>query len=188
MWAAGPADRVVCVVEERAQPPPRAQNAASGRCGPQPQRQAEHARVCLAFPGNQAQHLPVGFWQGGERLADRAAKHHPLTWIGSLPGRAERGQAPGQPALPPGRPPLVTNRVAGDGIQPGQQHPWGGPPVPMPPGSGERIAHHILRRLPASQPALGIPQDGRGVTVEGLAKGILGVLGTHTDSLSPHPA
>src|SRR5262245_20174012 len=47
------ATRVVCFVEERAQPAPRAQNAASGRSGPQAQRQAEHARVGLAFPGNQ---------------------------------------------------------------------------------------------------------------------------------------
>ena len=94
----------------------------------------------------------------------------------------------GQPALPLGRPPLVTNRVGGDGIQPGQQHRRGGAPGPMPPRDGERLAHHILRRLPAIQPALGIPQDGRGVAVEDLAKAILGVLGTHTGSLSPHPA
>src|SRR5215471_20177997 len=64
------ATRVVCIVEERAQPPPRAKDAASGRGGPQAQRQAEHARVRLAFPRDQPQHLPVGFWQGGEGLAD----------------------------------------------------------------------------------------------------------------------
>lgn len=117
-----------------------------------------------------AQDLPVGFWQGGERLADRVAEHHALARIGGRACRAQGGQASGQPALPLGRAPLVANRVAGDGVQPWQDHLWGGAPVPEPRGGGERIAYDILSRLPAIQPALGITQDGRGVAVKDLAK------------------